>query len=613
MKLFQYMRILAWLVLPAVMLAQTPEIRLVQTAGGLPNPTDIQNAGDGSGRLFVALQRGDIRVIENGIVRPQPLLDLREKTRADSECGLLGLAFPPGFATKRYFYVDYTDAACRNSIVARYNVGASGVADAASEQVILTQPQPFPNHNGGQIRFGPDGFLYIGFGDGGSGGDPQGNGQKTGTWLSKILRIDTESGGSPYRVPQSNPFAANAAYKPEIWALGLRNPWRFSFDRETRDLWIGDVGQDRAEEIDFQSNLSKGGENYGWGEMEGMLCYRRGCDPSKYTLPVLEYTHTEGNVSVTGGFVYRGARWPALQGTYVYGDYGSGRIWGTRREGPLFNNRLLLDSPINISTFGEDEAGELYVAGHGAGAIYRIEGSDAPIFTARSVANAASFDLGLTPGSLAAIFVSGVAAPGVVGASFLPLPMNLGGVRVTVNGADAPLLAVANVNGQEQVNFQAPFELEGQDGASMAVIRNGVSSPTVRIPVAAVQPGVFSIDGTSAIMIHVSDNTIVTARNPLRRGEFVYFYMTGLGPVENTPRTGAPAPANPLARARTTPVITLGGVACEVNYAGLAPGLAGVYQVTIRVPSNAPAGVQDLAVTSGDARARVLKAPVEVP
>ena len=285
-------------------------------------------------------------------------------------------------------------------------------------------------------RSGPTAISTLDFGDGGSGGDPQNNGQTPGTFLGKILRIDTESGASPYALPRSNPFVADPRYKPEIWALGLRNPWRFSFDRETGDLWIGDAGQNRAEEIDFQSSLSNGGENYGWRAMEGMICFDppQNCDRTGLTLPVFEYTRRQGNASVTGGFVYRGPRWPPLRGTYVYGDYATGRIWGIRREGPLFNNRLLLDSNLNISTFGEDEAGELYVAHHGAGEVYRIDAAESPRFTSGSVTNAASFDIGLTPSSAAVVFASGVRTePGITAAATVPLRsiIGTGGMRRT--------------------------------------------------------------------------------------------------------------------------------------------------------------------------------------
>ncbi|MFN7920404.1 MAG: PQQ-dependent sugar dehydrogenase [Bryobacteraceae bacterium] len=356
------------------------EIRFVPIAVNVPAPVDIQSPGDGSKRLYFVSQSGKIYQysIPAALLQPTPILDISSKTLGLNECGLLGLAFPPGFASKRYFYVNYTDTTCANTIVARYSwpVNSYG-ADPASEQVILRVAQPFQNHNGGQLRFGPDGYLYIGLGDGGSGGDPQGNAQNKQALLGKILRIDTESGATPYAVPPTNPFVGNAAYRPEIWALGVRNPWRFSFDRQTGDMWIGDVGQDRAEEVDFQP-AGAGGLNYGWNVREGLSCYPpsvSSCNSAGFTAPVLEHTHADGDRSVTGGFVYRGSRYPALVGTYVYGDYITGRYWGISRNGSAFTERLLSNPSISVSAFAEDEDGELYMAGYLTSTIYRIEGA----------------------------------------------------------------------------------------------------------------------------------------------------------------------------------------------------------------------------------------------
>lgn len=605
------------LVLAAVCtLAQSQEIRLTPVATGLTNPIDIQNARDGSNRLFIVQQNGLIRIWRDGALLAAPFLDIRTKTRSSSECGLLGLAFPPDYAAKRHFYVNYTTPNCRESIVARYRA-AGDVANPASEEILLTQPQPFSNHNGGGLAFGPDGYLYIGLGDGGSGGDPQNNGQKTDTLLGKMLRIDTESGTrAPYALPPSNPFVSDSRYRPEIWATGLRNPWRFSFDRETGDLWIADVGQNRAEEINFQPRASTGGENYGWRTMEGMACFNpaQNCTRTGLTLPVHEYTRARGDVSVTGGYVYRGARWPSLRGTYVYGDYASGRIWGLRREGTQFNNRELLDSPLLISTFGEDEAGELYVAHHGNGEISRIDATAAaepPVFTSRSVANAASYDVGLTPGSAAVIFASGLrAAPGVTAATGLPLPRVLGGVRVTVNGREAPLFAVASAGGQEQVNFQTPWETETTGTARVAVIRDGVSSANVDVLVTAPQPGIFEWN-SEALLVRAASNTLVTPQAPLRAGENVYFYATGLGPVDNNPGTGNAAPRSPLANTRTPPVVTLDGAPCDVQFAGLAPDFAGIYQVNIRVPASVRSGLRDFTIAIGDVRSKTVRVTVQ--
>jgi glucose/arabinose dehydrogenase len=342
-------------------------ISLTKVVGGFTNPVAITNAGDGSGRLFVVEQGGTVRILRNGAVMAQPFLNISSLVIAGGEQGLLGLAFPPGFSTRQSFYVNYINrTGIGNTVIARFAVGSNpDLANQASCQELLSIVQPFSNHNGGQLVFGPDSLLYIGSGDGGSGGDPFGNAQNTASLLGKILRIDVLSGVSP-ALPVGNPFG-NA-----IWAYGLRNPWRFSFDRQTGDLYVADVGQSTREEINFQPAGSGTGANYGWNIMEGSLCFlTSSCSSAGLTLPVAEYDHSTGDCAVTGGYVYRGAT-PSLQGTYLYGDFCSGRIWGLRHNGLAWDNRLLLDSSLQISTFGEDENGELYVADYATGAIFRI-------------------------------------------------------------------------------------------------------------------------------------------------------------------------------------------------------------------------------------------------
>lgn len=348
------------------------QITLVAAGSGFTQPVQVTHAGDGSGRTFVVEQAGTIRTL-NDTAAP-PFLDIRDRVLSGGERGLLSVAFPTGFAQTRRFYVNYTRTPDGATVVSRFLVpSGSAVADSASETVLLTVPQPFANHNGGQLAFGPDGYLYIGMGDGGSGGDPQNNGQNKGTLLGKILRIDVETGQAPYAVPPDNPFLSDNAARGEIWALGLRNPWRFSFDRATGDLYIGDVGQNQYEEIDFQPTGSAGGENYGWNVMEGAHCYGAvSCNSTGLVLPVAEYTHGQGDCSVTGGMVYRGAEFPSLQGTYLYGDYCSGRIWGLKRTGSVWENSLFTDTTYQISAFGEDEPGNLFIAAHGTGTVYRV-------------------------------------------------------------------------------------------------------------------------------------------------------------------------------------------------------------------------------------------------
>lgn len=587
------------------------EIRTVQVASGVPGPTDIQNSADGTGRLFFVQQNGLVRIFRDGTLAAQPFLDIRAKTRAEGERGLLGLAFPPGFARKQRFYVDYTDLN-GDTVIAQYQVSANpDQADSSSEVVLLHISQPFANHNGGQVRFGPDGYLYIGMGDGGSSGDPQGNGQNRGVLLGKLLRIDVDSKPGQVTIPPDNPFVNTPGARPEIWAFGLRNPWRFTFDRATRDLYIADVGQDTYEEIDFQPASSRGGENYGWNIMEGAHCFNASqCATGGLVVPVAEYTHAEG-CSVSGGFVYRGTVSPGLRGIYLYGDFCSGRIWGLERQGNQWINRLLLSSGFGITTFGEDEAGEIYVANAGNGTIHHIIGSLAPRFAAGQVVNAASLAPGLVPGSLATVFVRGVLdAAGVVSADRVPLSTSLQDVSVTVGGAPAPILALANANGQEQINFQAPFEIAGRQTASVIVTRAGQASAAVDVPVLDRQPAIYTSDGTSAVAIHNVDYQLVSASRPLEGGEYAFFYAAGLGQVTNQPATGSGAPTATLARVVADVRVTLAGLPCDLQYAGLAPALVGVYQVNFRVPSNAPGGSQDLVVTAGGLASPAVKAPV---
>jgi glucose/arabinose dehydrogenase len=344
-------------------------------AFGLSSPVDIAHAGDGSGRLFIVLQGGKIVIFDGVQLLSSPFLDITSLVASGGERGLLGLAFHPDYVANGLFYVSYTDTA-GDSVIARYSVsGDSNLADPASASILLTIDQPFSNHNGGQLHFGPDGYLYIGIGDGGSGGDPLNNGQNLGMLLGKILRIDVDN-GVPYGIPPDNPFVGDAGAGDEIWAWGLRNPWRFSFDRLTGDMYIGDVGQSSWEEVNFQPSTSTGGENYGWRLMEGNSCYNpaTNCNNGTLTLPILVYSHSVG-CSVTGGYRYRGNKNPDLYGTYLYGDYCTGLIWGAQEDGlGGWNTSLLLDTNFLISTFGEDESGEIYFAHLSAtnGAIYHV-------------------------------------------------------------------------------------------------------------------------------------------------------------------------------------------------------------------------------------------------
>ncbi|MEO5925262.1 MAG: PQQ-dependent sugar dehydrogenase [Bryobacteraceae bacterium] len=597
-----------FLALLVAALLPAQEIRLTQVAQGLSSPTDIQHSGDGSGRLFLVEQRGLIKILRNGSVLAQPFLDLRSRvTQSGNERGLLGLAFPPSFAQSQRFYVNYTNAA-GNTVIAQYRSNGD-LADASSEIPLLTINQPFENHNGGQLRFGSDGFLYIGLGDGGSSGDPQNNAQNLGSLLGKILRIDVESQPGQVRIPPTNPFVNTAGARPEIWAFGLRNPWRFSFDRTTREMWIGDVGQGTYEEIDLQP-AGIGGQDYGWRVMEGMHCYQAGCSTAGKTLPVAEYSHAGGACSVTGGFVYRGSGWPALQGTYFYTDYCTGRIWGLSRPADAWTSRVVLDSGLRITTFGEDEPGELFAAA-ADGRVFRIDQAAIapPRFNANGVVNSASFVPGIVPGSLATVFVSGVhQAEGITAADAIPLPLALDAVSVTVGGVRAPLLSVSNVAGAEQVNFQVPFEIAGRSTVDMVVARAGGSSAPQTLPVLVEQPGVYASPPGRGIAVHNANYSLVTDAAPLVAGEVAFLYASGLGAVTNAPATGAGAPAN--AEVRGSVRVTLGEQPCQVLYAGLAPGFVGVYQVNFRVPSTVPSGLKNLVLGVGAADAPVVMLPV---
>jgi glucose/arabinose dehydrogenase len=342
----------------------SPTLALTTLVGGLSSPVDLQLPNDNTGRFFVVEQAGRIRIVANSSLLPGSFLDIASKITTGSEMGLLGLAFHPSYRQNRRFFVNYnrTIGTQLQTVIAEYLASAAdaNLADPASERILLTVDQPFPNHKGGQLAFGPDGFLYIGLGDGGSGGDPFGNGQNLQTWLGKMLRIDVDrtDPGLQYAIPPDNPFAAGGGL-PEIWAYGLRNPWRFSFESGTGRMFCADVGQDSFEEVDLLQN----GGNFGWNTMEGLHCFNpsSGCNMTGLILPIAEYSHSEGE-AVIGGYVYEGSGIPSLVGTYVFGDYISGTIWGLKETTPgTWTRSQLLSTQRNISSFGQDAAGELYV------------------------------------------------------------------------------------------------------------------------------------------------------------------------------------------------------------------------------------------------------------
>jgi glucose/arabinose dehydrogenase len=455
-------------VTPAGAQTAQPQLALVSPLGGLSSPVGIVNAADGSNRLFVVEQGGRIRIIKNGALLSTPFLDISTRISTGGERGLLGLAFPPGFATGKRFYVYYTNGA-GNIVIARYRVSAGNadVADLSTEQVVITIPHPTnANHNGGQLAFSPqDGFLYAGTGDGGSGDDPPNNAQNTNVLLGKILRIDVETGNpTTYTVPASNPFVGRTGVRPEIWALGVRNPWRFSFDRQTKDLYIADVGQGSFEEIDFQPAASAGGENYGWRVMEGFHCHiPNPCNQTGLTLPVVEYDHSAGDCSVTGGYVYRGAAFPRMQGLYFYGDFCTGRIWSLRRVSSAWQSTLLLDTSFNLTAFGEDEAGNLYAASYNTGEIYSVVDAtppptvsvaDASVTEGNAGQASATFAVTLSSSPDSAVTVNYHTSDGTANA---PGDYQSASGSVTINPGQTAANVVVQVNGDTAVEPNETF------------------------------------------------------------------------------------------------------------------------------------------------------------
>lgn len=358
-----------------------PALKLTSYQPGYNGPASIE-APNGDPRLFIGQLNGVIHIIDaNGQKVTTPFLDITDRVQSGGERGLLGLAFHPNFASNGKFYVHYSDdgttANVGDTVISEFTTSSANVANPNSEKVLFTVSQPYANHNGGAIHFRNDGMLYIGLGDGGDGGDPQGYGQNLGTRLGKMLRIDvdTTTGSLAYGIPAGN--MTGDTTQEEIWSYGLRNPWRWSFDGCTWDMYIGDVGQGSREEVDVEPAAKGSGTNWGWNEMEGNQCYQAGCDTTGKELPIAQYTHANG-CSITGGYVYRGSNIPGLRGTYIYADYCSGNFWSLKWTGGATATATDITSQINpnpkktnITTFGQDSNGEMYVAA--GGTVYRID------------------------------------------------------------------------------------------------------------------------------------------------------------------------------------------------------------------------------------------------
>ena len=577
-------------------------IQLPAIAGGLANPLYVTGAGDGSGRLFIVEQAGRIRILIDGALLLTPFLDIRSKVRAGGELGLLGLTFHPDYSTNGRFFVNYTrdGPAGLETVIAEYSVfgGDPNQAAPETERILLTFPQPFANHNGGMLSFGPDGMLYIATGDGGSGGDPQGNGQNLNTLLGKILRINVDS-GVPYGIPADNPFVSLPG-RDEIFAYGLRNPWRISFDRQTGRLFAGDVGQSSYEEIDL---IEKGG-NYGWNTMEGAHCFSppTSCNTAGLMFPIDEYGRKLGS-SVTGGYVYRGRAVPSLAGKYLFADFGSGILWAlTELSNGQWRREELLRTGLNISSFGEDDAGELYLVEYG-GTVRKIasDGRE-PVVHAPGIVNAASFLFGpIAPGELLSIFGTGIGPEVGVGAQ---LDLNgrigraLADTRVWFDEFEAPLLFVR----ADQVSVQAPYGLDGRASATVQVEYQGALSNPVPMEVADSAPGSFTLAGGAGPgAILNADRSLNSPSNPAARGSVIVMYATGEGQTDPAGEDGKlseqPYPVPLLAVS-----LTIGGLPADIGFAGAAPGFAGLLQINARVPAAvSPGNDIPVVVKVGDA------------
>ncbi len=512
--------------------AQTgqPDIVLQPVASGLATPVAIASAGDGSSRLFIVEQPGRIRIFDGTQVLATPFLDIGGTSGPvldGGERGLLGLAFDPSYVTNGFFYVFYTSKPAGAVTISRFTVSSNAnVANPASELILKTQPHAdFGNHNGGALAIGSDGCLYAGIGDGGGGGDPLLTGQNLTTLLGKIIRINRTTGAA-CTAGGANPFISTAGARSEIWALGVRNPWRITFDRQTGDLFIADVGQNAREEVNFQP-AGASGRNYCWSSKEGFAIYdpTRTCAIGTPTDPILDYDRTEGQ-SITGGYRYRGGAIAGLAGTYIYGDFASGRIWGATQNGTSWTSRRLLSTGFLISTFGEDEAGEVYVANYGDGRIYRFVAAAptnlvaAVLPTARSVVTgqvATAFASIVNPGTVAAT-ACGLAKPASIQGTFSyqttntsNIPVGTSNTPVTIPAGSGQSFVFAITPSASVNSVDAPIRFECANVPLVASIA-GVNTLLLSASAAA-SPDMIAISGTLSNdgIVSIPGNAGVTA------------------------------------------------------------------------------------------------------
>jgi uncharacterized protein (TIGR03437 family) len=564
--------------------AQSPDILLEPVLSGLSSPVFVGNAHDGSKRLFVVEQTGKIKVLRPGSTSPTTFLDLSANIVCCGERGLLGLAFHPQYSANGRFFVDYTRKSDGATVISEFQVSAAN-ADVAqtTEKILLTISQPFENHNGGMVVFGPDDYLYIGMGDGGSANDPGNRAQNTQVLLGKILRLDVDhpNGTVPYSSPSTNPFFGAAAGADEIYAFGMRNPWRFSFDRQTGQLYVGDVGQNAREEVDI---VTLGG-NYGWRVMEGTQCTGLGpasCNGGNFIPPIIDYGHSGGRCSITGGYVYRGSGGTFQPGQYLFGDYCSGEIFSLT-QGAM---ALVKSSGLQVSSFGEDEAGELYVVSLG-GTVYRLT---------RVIAESAATYRGspLAVESLAVAFGSNLTTGAGTGTTL---------VIQDSTGKQTPATLIFVSPGQ--INFQVPAGVALGPGTATITGAGGMVS-TASVDLASVAPGIFAanqngqgVAAAVALRVKPSGEMLYEQLTQFDAGRGMYVPLPlDFGAASDQVFLVLFGTGMRFASGLGGVSATIGGTGAEVTFIGSQGTFVGLDQVNVRLPrSLAGRGQVDVRLT----------------